>query len=282
MDGLPFWKMHGLGNDFVVLDARERPITIHPDQARRIADRHRGAGFDQLLVIEPTQTPGADIFMRILNADGTESGACGNGTRCVAALVMADTGADTLVVETRAGLLECREAPGGVTVDMGPARLDWQDIPLAHEADTLHLPVSSGALSDPVGVSMGNPHAIFFVPDAEAVQIDGVGPVLEHDPLFPERANIGVVQVLSRDRLRYRVWERGVGVTQACGSGACAGAVAAIRRGLADRIVFVVLDGGDLLIEWRESDGHVLMTGPAETSFAGILSRTLLDGPSDA
>jgi len=279
MDGLPFWKMHGLGNDFVVLDARERPITVHPDQARRIADRHRGVGFDQLLVIEPTQTSGADVFMRILNADGTESGACGNGTRCVAALVMADTGADALVVETRGGLLECRTAPqGGVTVDMGPARLGWQDIPLAHEADTLHLPVSSGLLTDGVGVSMGNPHAVFFVPEAEKVQIDGVGPVLEHDPLFPERANIGVVQVLGRDRLRYRVWERGVGVTQACGSGACAAGVAAVRRGLTDRTVWVDLDGGTLLIEWRESDGHVLMTGPAETSFAGILSRGLLDG----
>lgn len=278
MDGLPFWKMHGLGNDFVVLDARQRRITIDPGQARRIADRHRGVGFDQLLVIEPTETPGADVFMRILNADGTESGACGNGTRCVAALVMADTGADSLVVETRAGLLDCHTAPGGVTVDMGPARLAWQDIPLAHEADTLHLPVSSGLLSDPVGVSMGNPHAIFFVPDAEAMPIDGAGPVLEHDPLFPERANIGVVQVLGRDRLRYRVWERGVGVTQACGSGACAAVVAAIRRGLTDRTASVVLDGGELLIEWREGDGHVLMTGPAETSFAGILSRVLLDG----
>jgi diaminopimelate epimerase len=278
MDGLPFWKMHGLGNDFVVLDARERPVTIHPDQARRIADRHRGVGFDQLLVIEPAKTQGADVFMRILNADGTEAGACGNGTRCVGALVMGDGGADRLVIETRAGLLECRAAAGGVTVDMGPAGLGWQDIPLAHEADTLHLPVSSGLLSDPVGVSMGNPHAVFFVADAEAVPIDGVGPVLEHDPLFPERANIGVVQVLGRDRLRFRVWERGVGVTQACGSGACAAAVAAVRRGLADRSVWVALDGGDLLIEWRGSDGHVLMTGPAETSFAGVLSRSLLEG----
>ncbi|OWJ66988.1 diaminopimelate epimerase [Inquilinus limosus] len=279
MDGLPFWKMHGLGNDFVVLDAREQAVTVHPDQARRIADRHRGVGFDQLLVIEPAQSAGADVFMRILNADGTESGACGNGTRCVAALVMADTGAEALVVETRGGLLECSKAPeGGVTVDMGPARLGWQDIPLAHEADTLHLPVSSGLLTDGVGVSMGNPHAVFFVPEAEKVQIDGVGPVLEHDPLFPERANIGVVQVLGRDRLRYRVWERGVGVTQACGSGACAAGVAAVRRGLTDRTVWVDLDGGTLLIEWRESDGHVLMTGPAETSFAGILARGLLDG----
>jgi diaminopimelate epimerase len=278
MDGLPFWKMHGLGNDFVVVDARARPVTFHPDQARRIADRHRGVGFDQLLVIEPAQSAGADVFMRILNADGTEAGACGNGTRCVAALVMADTGVDALVVETRAGLLQCRATPDSVTVDMGPAGLGWQDIPLAHEADTLHLPVSSGLLADPVGVSMGNPHAVFFVPDAEAVPIDGVGPVLEHDPLFPERANIGVVQVLARDRLRYRVWERGVGVTQACGTGACAAAVAAIRRGLTDRSVWVVLDGGTLIIEWRESDGHVLMTGPAETSFAGVLSRGLLDG----
>lgn len=278
MDGLPFWKMHGLGNDFVVLDARQRPIEIGPDQARRIADRHRGVGFDQLLVMEPPQTAGADVFMRILNADGTESSACGNGTRCVAALVMAETGAGETVVETRAGLLSCRAAPGGVTVDMGLARLGWQDIPLAHEADTLHLPVSSGLLSDPVGVSMGNPHAIFFVPDAEAVPIASTGPVLEHDPLFPERANIGVVQVLGRDRLRYRVWERGVGVTQACGTGACAAGVAAIRRGLADRTVFITLDGGELLIEWREADGHVLKTGPAETSFAGILSRALLDG----
>jgi diaminopimelate epimerase len=268
MDFLPFRKMHGIGNDFVVVDARAQSLSIGPELARRIADRHRGVGFDQLLVLEPARSPDADIFMRILNADGSESGACGNGTRCVAALLMDETGRAAVAVETRNGVLACQRAGDLVSVDMGRARMRWSDVPLAREEDTLHLPIRAGALSDAVGLSMGNPHAVFFVPDAEAVDLDRLGPIVENDPLFPQRTNVEVAQVLDRGRIRLRVWERGVGVTLACGSGACATAVAAARRGLTDRQVAIDLDGGRLTLDWREN-GSVIMTGPAATSFEG-------------
>ncbi len=272
MNHLPFRKMHGIGNDFVVVDARERPVRIPPALAMRIADRHRGVGFDQLLVIEPPRQREADLFMRILNADGSESEACGNGTRCVAALAMHESGRDAVTVETRAGLLPCwRAADGLVAVDMGQPRLGWADIPLARELDTLHLPIAVDGLADPAAVSMGNPHVVFFVPQAEAVDLAAVGPKIEHHPLFPARTNVEIVEVVDRGRLRLRVWERGVGITLACGSGACAAAVAAVRRGLADRRMAIRLDGGELALEWRESDAHVVMTGAAETSFEGCL-----------
>jgi diaminopimelate epimerase len=269
MGAIPFRKMHGLGNDFVVVDARGGALALSERQARALADRRTGIGCDQLLVIEPGKAPGADAFMRIRNAEGGEVEACGNGTRCIAALLMDETGRDRAVVETVVGLLEARRAPGGrVTVDMGPARTKWREIPIAKEQDTAHLDVAAGPLADPVGTSIGNPHATFFVPDVAAIDIERWGPVLERHPMFPERANIGVVQVLSPARLRFRVWERGVGVTRACGTGACAALVAASRRGLAGRRAEVLLDGGALEIEWRD-DGHVLMTGPAATSFSG-------------
>jgi diaminopimelate epimerase len=269
MGAVAFRKMHGLGNDFVVVDARARDFAPAQPLARAIADRRTGIGCDQLITIEqPTQT-GADVFMRIRNADGGEVEACGNGTRCVAALVMDETGRDRVVVETVAGLLEARRAGvGRVAVDMGAAGLRWDEIPLAREVDTLHVPLSSGPLADPVGTSIGNPHATFFVADAEAIDLLTLGPRLEHDPIFPQRANIGVVQVVSPERLRFRVWERGVGITRACGTGACAALVAASRRGLAKRRAEVVLDGGTLEIEWL-ANGHVLMTGPATTAFSG-------------
>ncbi|MEO3433386.1 diaminopimelate epimerase [Inquilinus sp. CAU 1745] len=275
MEPLPFLKMHGLGNDFVVLDARERPIALTETAVRAIADRRLGVGFDQLIVMEPS-ADGADLFMRIRNADGGEVSACGNASRCVASLVMAEKGARTARIDTASGLLECAADERGVTVDMGPARLDWRDIPTAEACDTLNMPVSLDGLSDPVGVNMGNPHAVFFVPDAEAVALEQVGPALETHPFFPERANIEMVHALGPDRLRMRVWERGVGITQACGTGACAVAVAAVRRGVTGRAVEVVLDGGSLDILWREEDGHVLMTGPVATSFRGVLSPDLL------
>jgi diaminopimelate epimerase len=276
MQGTPFIKMHGLGNDFVVLDARKAKVTLDAGAARAIADRHTGVGCDQLIVIERAQNPAADVFMRIRNADGSEVEACGNATRCIADLVMRERGRDRAVIETAAGLLDATAAgPERITVDMGPARLDWRDVPLARECDTLHVPLALSPLADPVACSVGNPHATFFVADAEAIDLAALGPVLEHDPLFPERANIGVVQVLSPTRLRFRVWERGTGITVACGTGACAALVAAHRRGLTGRRAEVVADGGPLDIEWR-ADGHVMMTGPVATSFRGVLDASLM------
>jgi diaminopimelate epimerase len=269
----PFLKMHGLGNDFVVIDARERPLKLSETQARLIADRRLGVGCDQLLILEKPKNPKlADVFMRILNPDASEAGACGNGTRCVADLLMREGGRDHLVIETIAGLLDAERASGNrVTVDMGPAKLDWREVPLKEACDTLHIPLTLGPLSDPVGTNMGNPHATFFVADAEKIDLASLGPVLERHAMFPERANIGIVQVLSPERLRFRVWERGAGITMACGSGACAALVAASRRGLTGRKANVVLDGGELEIEWAK-DGHVMMTGPVAISFTGTLA----------
>ncbi|MEQ9326543.1 MAG: diaminopimelate epimerase [Rhodospirillales bacterium] len=276
MNGIPFIKMHGLGNDFVVLDARDGRLVIGPEEARAIGNRRTGVGFDQLLILEPARDGMADVFMRIRNPDGSEAGACGNGTRCVAARVMDETGSDHLVIETIAGLLDAEATGDGrVRVDMGPARLDWREIPLGSAVDTLHIPVGSGPLQDAVGVNMGNPHAVFFVDDAEKVDLHIHGPVLERHEMFPDRANIGVVQVIDRNTIRYRVWERGAGITQACGSGACAAAVAANRRGLTEKQVSVRLDGGVLDIEWLP-DGHVMMTGPVATAFTGTLSPELI------
>jgi len=269
---LPFTKMQGLGNDFVVLDARRAPIPLSPAERRRIADRRRGVGCDQLIVLEPAVSPGADIFMRIYNPDGSEAGACGNATRCVSGRLMAESGADRMTVQTISGLLPARRREGGrICVDMGAAKTDWRDVPVNVECDTLHLPLNLGLLQDPVGVNMGNPHAVFFVDDVDAIALETIGPKLEHAPLFPERANIEIVQVLSPEKLRMRVWERGAGITLACGSGACATLVAAARRGLTGRRAEVVLDGGPLEIEWLEN-GHVLMTGPWAESFTGEIA----------
>ena len=276
MRDIPFTKMHGLGNDFVVIDARKRKLALGDAAVRTIADRHKGVGFDQLLVLEKAKTKGADVFMRILNADGSEAEACGNGTRCVAELIMREKSKDAVTVETVAGLLAAQsDGEGRVGVDMGVPRLAWREIPLARDCDTLNVPLTLGPLVVPVATSMGNPHATFFVDDAHSIDLASLGPKLEHDPIFPERANIGVVQVLSPERLRFRVWERGAGITIACGSGACAALVAASRRGLAKRKAEVVLDGGTLEIEWR-ADGHVLMTGPVATSFHGTLDPSLV------
>lgn len=269
MSGIAFTKMHGLGNDFVIIDARAAPVALDAARARAIADRHTGVGCDQIILIEPATD--ADLFMRIRNADGGEVAACGNATRCVARLIMQETGRDTVRIETDSGPLTASDGGDAlVTVDMGPPRLDWRDIPLAGAADTLRLDLSAGPLSGPAAVSMGNPHAVFFVDDAEAIDLETLGPTLEHHGMFPERANIGVAQVIGDGRLRLRVWERGAGLTQACGTGACAATVAANRRGLTGRRVETVLDGGMLAIDWRD-DGHVAMTGPAATSFTGII-----------
>jgi diaminopimelate epimerase len=267
-----FTKMHGLGNDFVVIDARRDPLALDPAMARLVADRRRGVGCDQLIVLEPPADPAADVFMRIYNPDASEAGACGNATRCIADTLMREAGRDRAVVQTIAGLLPAERVAGGlVKVDMGPARLGWRDVPLARDCDTLHVEAGAGALRDPACCSMGNPHATFFVADADAIDLPALGPRIERHPAFPERVNAGVVQVLARDRLRFRVWERGAGITEACGSGACAAIVNAARRGLCDRRATVVLDGGELGMEWRE-DGHVTMTGPVATSFTGELA----------
>lgn len=278
MTAIPFLKMHGLGNDFVVVDARRRAFDIGAGAARAIADRHTGIGCDQVIVIEPPRNGRADAFMRIRNADGGEVAACGNGTRCVARLLMDERRADSALVETAAGLLRADAAPGGhVTVDMGEVRFGWRDIPLSRAVDTLHVPLAVGALADPVAVNVGNPHAVFFVGDADAVPLAELGPRIETDPLFPERTNVEAAQVLGRDRIRLRVWERGVGITLACGSGACAALAAAHRRGLAGRAAEVIVDGGALRIELRD-DGHALMTGPVAVSFSGTVEDGLWAG----
>ncbi len=274
---MPFIKMHGLGNDFVVLDGRQAPIQLSADQAAAVADRRRGTGCDQVIVLQPPKNTIADFHARFLNADGGESMACGNGTRCVAAMVMDETAKNHLIVETGAGLLDAeRQANGLVSVDMGPAKLDWREIPLTDPVDTLHVPAGSGPLDDAVCVGLGNPHAVYFVDDAEAVQIKVFGPVIEQHKMFPQFTNVEVVHVTDAGALRMRVWERGAGVTQACGSGACATLVAAVRRGLIDgRKADVIVDGGTLTVEWLP-DNHVLLTGPVATSFTGTIDPAML------
>lgn len=266
-----FFKMHGLGNDFVLFDGRTRRVALDRARVRAIADRRTGIGCDQVLALEPPRRTGADAFLRIWNRDGGEVAACGNGTRCAARLLLDETGRDRVALETAAGTLIAHEGGNGaVRVDLGPARLDWRAIPLARPMDTLHVSLQAGPLADAVAVNVGNPHAVFFVADPETVPLEEHGPALETDPLFPERANIGVAAVAGRDRLRLRVWERGAGLTRACGTGACAAAVAAARRGLTGRTVAVALDGGALDVCWRD-DGHVEMTGPAALAFTGTL-----------
>ncbi len=260
---VPFTKMHGLGNDFVVLDGRAQALPVMSGAlASAIADRHLGIGCDQLILLEPSDA--ADFRMRIFNADGGEVEACGNATRAVGLLHGASAR-----VETLGGLLSIAPEGDGIAVDMGSPRFDWNAIPLAYPMDTLTMPVGWDELGDPAAVNVGNPHAIFFVDDADAVDLERLGPTIEHDPLFPERVNVNLATVTARDAIRLRVWERGAGLTRACGTGACATAVAAIRRGLTDRRVAVALPGGVLTIEWRETDGHIIMTGPAAISFHG-------------
>jgi diaminopimelate epimerase len=281
MTGTPFVKMHGLGNDFVVLDARGTALDLTPSRRRAIADRRLGVGCDQLIVLEAPTERDADVFMRIYNPDGGEAGACGNATRCVASVLMDERKTDHVTVQTIAGLLESQKTGMGsnglpvISVDMGPARLDWREIPVREACDTNHMPVGLGPLQDPVGTNMGNPHATFFVADAAAIPLSELGPKLEHDRFFPERANIGVAELLGEDKLRLRVWERGAGVTLACGSGACAALVAASRRGLVRRHAEVIVDGGTLAIEWLR-DGHVMMTGGIALAFKGELDASLL------
>ena len=265
---IQFTKAHGAGNDFVIIDERRRPLDLGPASVRALSDRRTGIGCDQFITLHPPP-PGtdADLLMRIRNPDGSEAGACGNATRCVAELLFEENGRPYQVIRTQAGDLPAeRLADGRQRVDMGPAGLAWTDVPLSHAIDTLHLPLPG----DPAACSIGNPHATLFVPDIDAVDVPARGAALEHDALFPDRANIGFVQVLAPDRIRLRVWERGAGLTLACGSGACAALVNAHRRGLTGRRATVVVDGGVLDIEWTARN-RVLMAGPAATSFRGTV-----------
>ena len=268
MGKLTFIKMHGLGNDFVVFDARIKNIKLDASTVRAIADRRTGVGCDQLIVMEPAHSREADLFMRIYNSDGSEVDACGNATRCIAAKVMDENATDQVTIETGAGLLDTKRKRTGITVNYGQAYDDWKAIPLSREMNTLNVDLSEGILSDPVCVNIGNPHAVFFVDKLESVPLSKLGPKLETNALFPEHANIEAVQVMTRNHLKVRVWERGVGITQACGTGACAALIAACRRGYADRNAEVELAGGIILVEWNK-DNQVLMTGPTATSFTG-------------
>jgi diaminopimelate epimerase len=261
-----FVKMHGCGNDFAIFDERVSPVRLHPASIQMMADRHRGIGFDQLICL--MADPEADAFMKIYNADGTEAGACGNATRCVADILMRETGREDAVVKTVSGRLPAlRRQDGWIEVDMGLAYLDWEDIPLARPMDTLHLDLPG----DPAAASMGNPHLTFLIDDIDQVDIPMIGPRFEHDALFPQRSNVGFAQIIDRTSMRLRVWERGAGLTLACGSGACAAVVNACRRGVVDRACRVIVDGGLLDICWRD-DGHVTMAGTATTAYAGEVS----------
>ncbi len=273
----PFLKMHGLGNDFVVFDARKHDLALDDATARAVADRRFGIGCDQVIVIARGKGT-FDATMRIMNADGGEVESCGNAARCVAGLLMEELGRDRVTIDTVGGPLTCTDAGGGnVTVDMGAPRTMWDELPMAKAADTNHFSLNvDGAIHEASAVSVGNPHVILFVPDAEAAPVAELGARIEHHPMFPERTNVEFVSVDGGDRLRMRVWERGVGITSACGTGACATAVAAFRRGLAGRKVAIILDGGELEIELREGDDHILMTGPATLAFKGEVDlRTL-------
>ena len=274
-----FAKMHGLGNDFVILDWRDdRSRKVPEAAARRLADRRLGIGCDQILVLRDCDT--ADLRMDILNQDGSPSGACGNGTRCVADMMMNELQQDRIQIETDGGMLAAwRAADGVIAVDMGPVKTDWQDVPLASAADTLHVPLDIAGVDaaglDAVCHSLGNPHAVVFVEDAERVDIERIGPLVETAPLFPDRVNLSVVSRRDDGSFRMRVWERGVGITMACGSGACASGVAVARRGLGQDENRIVMDGGAVTISWNRDTSHVVMTGPVSYVATGQLSADI-------
>lgn len=289
----PFLKMNGLGNDFLVWDARDDALCLTPEVITALGDRDTGIGFDQMITVEPTSL-GVDAFMRIHNCDGSQVNACGNATRCIGRLLIEETGKGAVTIETNAGLLHAYggSAPRVITVDMGKPRLDWDQIPLAEEfADTRAIELQIGPIDDPIlhtpaVVNMGNPHAIFWVDDIDAYNLGRVGPLLEHHPVFPEGANISLAHVFAPDQIKVKVWERGVGLTRACGTAACAVAVAAARDTRTGRKTTIHLPGGPIQMEWRESDDHVLMTGPTEVEFEGEIDLETLTwkmtGPGDA
>jgi diaminopimelate epimerase len=275
---MKFAKMNGLGNEIAVLDARDRPMTLSASAVEALAVAGKGIGFDQLMVLLPPRNPMADVYTEIWNADGSKVAACGNGSRCVAWYVMREMNRESLVMETEAGLLGAVSVgPNRISVDMGEPIFEWERIPMSERMDTVRIELQVGPIDDPVlhgpgVVSMGNPHCIFFVQDAELAPVEAVGPMIEYHPLFPERTNVGFAEIVARDHIRLRVWERGAGLTKACGTGACAALVAAVRRRLCDRTANVQVDGGMLQIEWRESDNHVIMTGAVALETEGNLS----------
>jgi diaminopimelate epimerase len=269
---ISFLKMHGTGNDFVVLDGRKQGVSLTKEDVIRIADRHFGIGCDQLLVLKKSDK--ADAFMQIFNADGSEISTCGNATRCVADFLMKETGKDKASIETQAGIRTgTRHANGDVQANMGAPKFGWQEIPLSETRNTMHLGLEAGLLMDPAAVNMGNPHVVFFVRDLSHVKMAEWGPKLEHHPLFPERANISAVQVMGDSRIKMVVWERGTGITLACGSAACAAVVAGVRRGLISAKCDVELPGGTLQVDWQKTGnaegGDVLMSGPVAYVFTG-------------
>lgn len=279
----PFLKMNGAGNEIVVLDLRDSDHVVTAVEARAIAQAP-GSHFDQLMVLHRPHTDGTQAFMRIYNTDGSASSACGNGTRCVAWAMLEGTNDTALRLETEAGLLDCRrDGDFSFTIDMGVPRFGWQEIPLSRPVpspdavDFVYGPADAPILTTPSVVNMGNPHVIFFVDHVATWDVPGIGPKIEHDPLFPERVNVSFAEITSKETMILRVWERGAGETRACGSGACAAAVAAARRGLTGRAVRVSLPGGDLLIQWRNSDGHVLMTGPVALEHAGQFDPAIFE-----
>lgn len=270
---IPFRKMHGCGNDFIVIDGRSEAVTLDAAQVRFLSDRRRGIGCDQLIIIGTSAK--ADASMKIYNCDGTEIATCGNATRCIADILMREKNTTHVTMETEAGIREgWRDGEVDVRVDMGAPRTHWSDIPLSESRNTLHLGLQEGPLMDPVALSMGNPHAVFFVPQIDVINMALHGAKLEHHSLFPARANISAVQVLASDHLRMKVWERGTGETLACGSAACAAVVAGYRRSVCDRTATVDLPGGSLRIEWQSEaeGGHVMMSGPVTYVFEGSIS----------
>tara|TARA_Y100001970_G_scaffold216812_1_gene265426 strand:- start:18004 stop:18825 length:822 start_codon:yes stop_codon:yes gene_type:complete len=272
MDGINFIKMHGLGNDFVILDLRAQNLDLSKKAVRVLSERRTGIGFDQLITIQKAKSSQIDASIRIWNADGGEVFACGNAVRCVGYLLLLETGKDKVKIETEADILDVMgKDQSRIMVNMGEPKLDWSDIPLSVETDTLSLDISVEGLNNPVCVSMGNPHAVFFVDQLDDIDLESIGPKIEHHKIFPERANVSLVKIKNLDDISLRVWERGVGVTSACGTAACAAVVAGVRRGFLSRSVSVNLDGGSLEIEWRSLDNHVIMTGPVATSFRGTL-----------
>ena len=276
---IPFRKMHGLGNDFVIVDARGFDASLidslSADYIQYLGDRRRGIGFDQLILIEPAKGDGADAYMRILNNDGSEAEACGNATRCVAHILMQELDAQNCTIQTIAGFLHCEyvEHEGGSTrlikVNMGQPRLNWDEIPLRDDVDTLGLGFNIGPLMLPCAVNIGNPHAVFFVDDVDGIDLEHWGPQVEHHEMFPKKTNVEIAHIIDNQTIRMRVWERGVGITQACGSAACATMVAAVRRDLVEREAIVELDGGPLSFYWDEASNDLFMTGPVSFVFEG-------------
>lgn len=274
-----FKKMHGLGNDFIIFDIRNGVSLPTKKTLAALTERRTGVGCDQIIVMEKPESDKANIFMRILNApDLSEAQACGNATRCVASFIMHEQDTDSVTIQTIAGLLPCTAVNGDrniVCADMGQPKLEWRDIPLSEKADTLHLDIAIEEARDPVAVNMGNPHAVFFVDNVEMAPVPQWGVHVENHALFPERTNVEFAQIIDRNTIRMRVWERSAGETAACGSAACATIVAAVQRGLTDRKADIILNGGTLQLEWREHDNHVLMTGPVAYIFDGILKNTV-------